>query len=105
MKSSSEGIVDVKAAGFEGLAISRRSPKKLIQTAGGEDHGGLHCTVLSARSRRLEERLGGRLFNRTSRPRSRSIGHMSPKRATKIYGRPRKPRISPVRQRDDRAVA
>src|SRR5271154_4146197 len=70
---------------FEGLAMFAKVAEERSFAAGARALGGSVATVSRAVPR-LEERLGGRLFNRTSRQLALTdYGHTLAERASKIY--------------------
>src|SRR5260221_4462946 len=74
-----------KLPDFEGLAMFAKVAEERSFAAAARAMGVSIATVSRAVAR-LEERLGGRLFNRTSRRLALTDhGHMLAERATKIY--------------------
>src|SRR6266567_4178574 len=85
MKVIVAGLSMSKLPDFEGLAMFAKVAEERSFAAAARTMGVSVATVSRAVTR-LEERLGGRLFNRTSRRLALTdYGHMLAERATKIY--------------------
>jgi DNA-binding transcriptional LysR family regulator len=85
MKVIVAGLSMSKLPDFEGLAMFAKVAEERSFAAAARTMGVSIATVSRAVTR-LEERLGGRLFNRTSRRLALTdYGHMLAERATKIY--------------------
>src|SRR6266851_9009569 len=85
MKVIVAGLSMSKLPDFEGLAMFAKVAEERSFAAAARNMGVSVATVSRAVTR-LEERLGGRLFNRTSRRLALTdYGHMLAERATKIY--------------------
>src|SRR5437763_15304592 len=85
MKVIVAGLSMSKLPDFEGLAMFAKVAEERSFAAAARTMGVSVATVSRAVTR-LEERLGGRLFNRTSRRLALSdYGHMLAERATKSY--------------------
>jgi DNA-binding transcriptional LysR family regulator len=85
MKSIVAGLVMSKLPDFEGLAMFAKVVEERSFAAAAKAMGVSVATVSRAVTR-LEERLGGRLFNRTSRRLALTdYGHTLAERASKIY--------------------
>jgi DNA-binding transcriptional LysR family regulator len=85
MKVIVAGLSMSKLPDFEGLAMFAKVAEERSFAAAARTMGVSVATVSRAVTR-LEERLGGRLFNRTSRRLALTdFGHMLAERATKIY--------------------
>src|SRR5580700_1256895 len=85
MKVIVAGLSMSKLPDFEGLAMFAKVAEERSFAAAARTMGVSIATVSRAVTR-LEERLGGRLFNRTSRRIALTdYGHMLAERATKIY--------------------
>jgi DNA-binding transcriptional LysR family regulator len=85
MKDIVAGLLMSKLPDFEGLAMFAKVAEDRSFAAAARAMGVSVATVSRAVTR-LEERLGGRLFNRTSRRLALTdYGHMLAERASKIY--------------------
>src|ERR1700758_730173 len=85
MKSIVAGMSMSKLPDFEGLAMFAKVAEER-SFAGAAKAMGVSVATVSRAVTRLEERLGGRLFNRTSRRLALTdYGHMLAERAAKIY--------------------
>src|SRR5438046_6510768 len=85
MKAIVAGMLMSKLPDFEGLAMFAKVTEERSFAAAARNMGVSVATVSRAVTR-LEERLGGRLFNRTSRRLALTdYGHMPADRARKIY--------------------
>jgi DNA-binding transcriptional LysR family regulator len=85
MKAIVAGMSMSKLPDFEGLAMFAKVAEKR-SFAGAAQAMGISVATVSRAVTRLEERLGGRLFNRTSRRLALTdYGHMLAQRASKIY--------------------
>jgi DNA-binding transcriptional LysR family regulator len=85
MKAIVAGMSMSKLPDFEGLAMFAKVAEER-SFAGAAQAMGISVATVSRAVTRLEERLGGRLFNRTSRPLALTdYGHMLAERASKIY--------------------
>jgi DNA-binding transcriptional LysR family regulator len=85
MKAIVAGMLMSKLPDFEGLAMFAKVAEERSFAAAARAMGVSVATVSRAVTR-LEERLGGRLFNRTSRRLALTdYGHMLAERASKIY--------------------
>src|ERR1700693_4126871 len=85
MKVIIAGLSMSKLPDFEGLAMFAKVAEER-SFAGASKAMGVSVATVSGAVARLEERLGGRLFNRTSRRLALTdYGHMLAERATKNY--------------------
>src|ERR1700758_5368089 len=85
MKSIVAGMSMSKLPDFEGLAMFAKVAEER-SFAGAAKAMGVSVATVSRAVTRLEERLGGRLFNRTSRRLALTdYGHMLAERASRIY--------------------
>src|SRR6202011_3763863 len=88
MKAIVAGLSMSKLPDFEGLAMFAKVAEERSFAAAARARGVSVATVSRAVTR-LEERLGGRLFNRTSRRLALTdYGHTLAERAAKIYAEP-----------------
>src|SRR5258707_13786553 len=85
MQDSVAGLLMSKMPDFEGLAMFAKVAEERSFAAAARAMGVSVATVAAAVTR-LEERLGGRLFNRTSRRLALTDdGHRLAERASRIY--------------------